>query len=85
MSFECRWSGCPPPAIKWYHDDEEVTDGRRRLVALPGGVLRLTIDDVCKADEGAYKCKAENQEGVASTTGYMSVKGEPLPLHVGQR
>ena len=37
--------------------------------------MRLVLNELCKEDEGAYKCKAENQEGVASTTGYLSVTG----------
>jgi len=38
-------------------------------------LLRLVISDACKADEGAYRCNAENDEGVAVTTGYLSVTG----------
>jgi hypothetical protein len=40
-------------------------------------VLRLVIRDAKKDDEGAYRCKAENDEGVAATTGYLSVTGAP--------
>jgi len=39
------------------------------------GLLRLVIHDARKDDEGAYRCKAENEEGVAATTGYLSVTG----------
>ena len=44
------------------------------------GSLKLTVVDACKEDEGAYKVKAENSEGVASSTGYLSVTGEQLTL-----
>jgi len=37
--------------------------------------LRLSISEARKEDEGAYRCKAENEEGVAATTGYLSVTG----------
>jgi len=35
--------------------------------------VKLTIYHVETKDEGVYKCKVENQEGVASTTGYLCV------------
>lgn len=41
-----------------------------------GGTYRLEIGTVWKQDEGSYKCKAENREGVTSTYGFLSVKGE---------
>jgi len=40
-------------------------------------LLRLVIRDARKDDEGAYRCNAENEEGVAVTTGYLSVTGNP--------
>ena len=48
-----------------YHSVTEENDG----------LLKLTIDGACKEDEGAYKVKAENSEGVSSSTGYLSVTG----------
>ena len=27
--FECRWKGCPRPSVKWYKDDEEITENPR--------------------------------------------------------
>ncbi|KAI0232029.1 hypothetical protein LSAT2_017627 [Lamellibrachia satsuma] len=76
--FECIWSAFPRPAVKWYHDDEEINtdDVRFEIESLRRGVLKLTLKSVTKADEGSYKCKAENQEGVTSTTGYLTVTGD---------
>jgi len=48
-------------------------------------VLRLTIRDADKRDEGAYRCKAENEEGVAATTGYLSVTGRRLKAPTERR
>ena len=77
MTFSCQWQAFPKPAIKWYRDDEELTEDNNRLSFNEGekGTLELVIRDCRKHDEGAYKCKAENAEGVASTTGYLSVTG----------
>ena len=69
-------------------DDEVVNEKHARYKAEADdsqGVQRLVIDTAAKSDEGAFKCKAENSEGVASTTGYLSVTGHPtilsLPSH----
>jgi Immunoglobulin domain len=91
VKFECQVRSFPRPIIKWYKDDVEVpptssegdTDVVSRVQAedLTGldssteGLLRLVIRDARKEDEGAYRCKAENEEGVAATTGYLSVTG----------
>ena len=59
-------------------DDEVVTDTHARYKPEADnshGMQRLVIDTAAKSDEGAFKCKAENCEGVASTTGYLSVTG----------
>lgn len=74
--FECQWQAFPRPTIKWYKDDEEVIENNRfRKEEGESGSTKLYIDNCRKKDEGAYKCKAENSEGVASTTGYLSVAG----------
>lgn len=76
--FECQWKAFPRPMIKWYKDDEEITDGDSRYQFGEGekGITTLVIVEAKKGDEGAFRCKAENQEGVASTTGYLTVIGD---------
>jgi hypothetical protein len=79
VSFVAQYKAIPAPTVKWYKDEEEVraTD-RHHLESSSSdeeGIIRLIITDVKTTDEGAYKCKVENQEGVASTTGYLSVTG----------
>ena len=75
--FACQWKGFPKPTIKWYRDDEEITpeDSRYQVTSEDNGILTLCIEKCRKQDEGAFKCKAENSEGVTSTTGYLSVTG----------
>ncbi len=75
--FQCQWTGFPKPTIKWYKDDEEITehDEGYTFKSDEDGTLSCIIEKTKKKDEGAYKCKAENSEGVTSTTGYMSVTG----------
>lgn len=77
MTFTAQYRATPTPAVKWFKDEEEVRATERHQLDddQTNGIIRLTIRDVTEADEGAYKCKVENGEGVASTTGYLSVAG----------
>ena len=83
LTFECQVRAFPRPVVKWFKDDVEIPslseEGRLTAEELPTdtgcSLLRLSIRDAHKDDEGAYRCKAENEEGVAATTGYLSVTG----------
>jgi len=77
VTFTAQYRATPTPTVKWFKDEEEVraTERHQLDTDLTDGIIRLTIRDVVDADEGAYKCKVENREGVASTTGYLSVAG----------
>ena len=87
LTFECQVRAFPRPIIKWFKDDVEIpslsSEGRVAAEELPTdtgcSLLRLSIRDAHKDDEGAYRCKAENEEGVAATTGYLSVTGKLIP------
>ena len=77
VTFTAQYRATPTPTVKWFKDEEEVRPTERHQLDddQTDGIIRLTICDVVEADEGAYKCKVENREGVASTTGYLSVAG----------
>lgn len=78
VTFAAQYRATPTPTVKWFKDEEEVRATERHQLDddQSNGIIRLTIRDVVEADEGAYKCKVENREGVASTTGYLSVAGK---------
>jgi len=57
--------------------DPSVTTSITSSSSSSSRLLRLVIRDARKDDEGAYRCNAENEEGVAVTTGYLSVTGVP--------
>jgi len=73
VTFKAQYRASPTPTVKWFKDEEEVRAIERHQLDddQTNGFIRLTICDVTEADEGAYKCKVENREGVASTTGYQ--------------
>lgn len=80
VTFSAEYRAVPRPTVKWFKDEEEVRPTERHHLDESDdsdGVIRLRISDVIATDEGAYKCKVENREGVASTTGYLSVTGKP--------
>lgn len=85
VTFVAQYRATPTPTVKWFKDEEEVRATERHQLDddQSDGIIRLTIRDVVEADEGAYKCKVENREGVASTTGYLSVAGK-RPLRSGR-
>lgn len=73
--FECHCTGFPIPSVSWQKDSETIpTSHPYYKTEYFSGVARLCIAEVVKEDEGAYRCKAENREGAASTTAYMTVK-----------
>ncbi|CAH1774130.1 unnamed protein product [Owenia fusiformis] len=78
--LESKVKGFPSPSVKWFKDEDQLSDeDERYLIQRDMGLLLLTIENLAKADEGTYKCKAENCEGSTSTFSYVSVKGETKP------
>ena len=70
VSFQCRASGYPPPAIAWHKDGARLpSDGRH--VVLPSGTLRILYAK--KEDEGTYECQAINVVGVNVTKANLKV------------
>ena len=60
----------------YYADDIEISDNHRMSMTSDNkGVIRMAIENSTKDDEGTYRCKAENEEGIASTTGYVTITG----------
>lgn len=72
----CDAVGGPEPTIKWYHDDEEITNGDH-LMMTPNGKT-LMLKDVRKAQNGVYKCEAENRKAKVEATGVIKAFGKCL-------
>jgi Immunoglobulin I-set domain len=83
--FECQVIGYPTPTIRWYKDEIDITNSVRYNIdySRDDGVTTLIIRNVSLADEGLYQCRAENSEGVATTTAYLVVRGHyNLPISI---
>lgn len=82
VTFSGQYRAFPRPTVKWFKDEEEIGETQRHVIDLSSeanGIVRLIIQQAILLDEGAYKCKVENQDGVASTTGYLSVFSDKCP------
>lgn len=78
LTLTFKVTGLPQPTLRWFKDDEEVADHPRLTVEEKGdGGYRLTLHQVNKGDEAAYRCRAENSEGSSSCCFFLTVKGKP--------
>lgn len=75
--FECQVIGFPPPTIRWFKDNIEITHDPRYHFSHnhEDGVVSMHIETVSLADAGLYQCRAENCEGYAITAAHLLVKG----------
>lgn len=78
VTFECKAVGFPKPTVNWTRDLETIPDNPRITFQYGElGEATIEIQKVKKCDEGSYRCKAENAEGVATSSVYISVKAKP--------
>ena len=76
--FECQVIGFPTPIVSWYKDEVDITHNPRYNIGFDPsrGVITLMIKNVKRSDEGCYQCRAENEEGYATTTAYLVVRSK---------
>ena len=75
--FECQVIGFPPPTIRWFKDNVEITHDPRYNFSHnhEDGVVSMHIETIKLSDAGLYQCRAENCEGYAITAAHLQVKG----------
>ncbi|KAI1702784.1 immunoglobulin domain-containing protein [Ditylenchus destructor] len=73
--FECKVSGVPLPAVKWFKDGKELHDGDDgvHIEVLPDGTNRLILDNVKVDDQGNYRVEAINNAGSMSSKAPLTV------------
>ena len=65
--LRCSASGLPNPNVMWTRLGVELIEGRRFAV--------LSLNNVTKADQGIYRCTANNSQGQKSATMKLTVVG----------
>ncbi|XP_072173224.1 inactive tyrosine-protein kinase transmembrane receptor ROR1-like [Diadema setosum] len=75
--LRCRIVGEPTPHYRWYKNDALLTEQRRdrRITTREyEWGSKMTIRNVDTTDIGYYKCEAQNEAGIRSTTGILFVR-----------
>ncbi|XP_015749430.1 PREDICTED: CUB and zona pellucida-like domain-containing protein 1 isoform X2 [Acropora digitifera] len=67
--LRCSASGLPTPNVLWTRLGVELIEGRRFAV--------LSLNNVTKADQGIYRCTANNSQGQKSATMNLTVVACP--------
>lgn len=78
-TLACTEAASTPPANTTWRkglQQEEVMPGPKYALAEDGPLLRLTIRNVSKDDEGVYFCRSENLLGVRELEVYLTVRSE---------
>lgn len=79
--LECHVSGAADAQVRWYHDNDLITEDERISSSFDGTVCILTIQDSTLEDEGDYLCQIENDQGVVSTSAEVLIEeGMALPI-----
>ena len=79
VNLQCTVSGNPLPDVIWKKDDEEAVNiaDQRISVSFTGNTSSLTIVSVVQADQGLYRCVANNSiNTVTSYPGILTVHCE---------
>ncbi|XP_046395296.1 obscurin isoform X2 [Ischnura elegans] len=78
LELKVKVEGSPIPTVKWFKDGEELNPSDHvKLVALPDGNVKLTIDKVVPTDCGAYKLVVTNKNGEKAAICAVAVKPNP--------
>lgn len=75
-------AGFPTPEIRWTLDDEEISRDNQRFIFEEDDTQNrysLIITHITRAQEGVYRCVADNCHGTCSTMGFITVRGNTSP------
>jgi len=67
MTLSCNASGEPVPTISWTKDGSIISASGDSRISFVAENKELTITNVSRADEGEYRCLANNSLGNASS------------------
>ncbi|XP_057602279.1 titin isoform X1 [Hippopotamus amphibius kiboko] len=80
--FTCRLIACPTPEMTWFHNNQPIPTGLRRVIKTESDLHHhsssLEVRRVQDRDSGSYRLLAINSEGSAESTASL------LVIHKGQ-
>lgn len=80
--FFARVSGIPQPTISWFFNDAPIaSDNGKYLQKRDGDAVVLYVKDCNFGDNGSYKCRATNKEGIADCEASLVVLKDLYVLH----
>ena len=80
VTLECEVYGNPPPDVRWTKDGDAVNTANPRItVSFIGNTSSVIIVSVIQADQGLYRCEANNSINTATSySGSLTVHCEYL-------
>ncbi|KAM9324527.1 hemicentin-1 [Gastrophryne carolinensis] len=75
--FPCPFEGNPKPAIKWFHNNKQLT-GTERGINITEDRTMLIIKSLTPYDNGEYKCVAVNEAGLTENKYNLKVLEPPV-------
>lgn len=85
VTLTCTETMSTPPANTTWRkglQQDVIEPGSKYVISEEGPVLKLTILNISKEDEGYYFCRSENPLGVRELEVYLTVKSESGPRDV---
>lgn len=88
--FECRIRAKSPFQVNWYREHHPIIDSadfrilRKKacLTAVPEDVCTLVITEAYPEDSGVFKCVAENNDGVVTSSAHLFVFPESYGIEI---
>ena len=75
VTLSCNASGDPVPTISWTRDATIISTSGHSRISFGAENKELTITNVSRADEGEYRCEANNSLGNAtSNAAFLNVQ-----------
>ena len=86
-SFTCQATGGPVPTISWYFNGAPVDEANMMKYTISETTVNtttinstLTIMSVESSDVGTYTCNATNVVSSDTSSGVLTVNGEPISI-----
>lgn len=76
IKLTCEVSGGDDCTATWYHNGQEVRQGRRHRCRFNGRLASLTITEIGEENGGLYECVLANSTGEVKTSCTLTTQGQ---------